>query len=238
MTDTLNGLKDPDVKAAAEELVVKDGNGDPSPLRDGYRRYHSLAPFELRVVRDRLLELAEQAGDLKKLNESERDASSEEIMEAGGVTTVVHQTVAHHTLKAYAAACEHLLDWSEYDWNWPYILEDAEKIRGHAERMEAALKAVPEGAKCTAVFARAVWYSTYDPERHEEVWRDYKVSKMIRSETQAKLETIPEARDDLESVEHRKARRPYEKAGWSGALDGGREELEALTDAILWTRKD
>jgi hypothetical protein len=236
MTDTLNGLKDPDVKAAAEELVVKDGNGDSSPLRDGYRRYHTLTPFELRVVRDRLLELAEQAGGMKKINESERDVW-EEVKEAGGVTTVVHQTVAHHTFKAYAAACEHLLDWSEYDWNWPYILEDAEKIRGHAERMEAALRAIPEEVKCTAVFLRAARYTTYSPERHEEAWREYKVSKMV-SETRAKLETVPDALDDPESVEHRKARRPYEKAGWGGAREGGREELEALTDAILRTRKD
>ncbi len=225
MTDTLNGLKDPGVKAAVQELVMKDGHGDSSSLRDGYRRYHSLAPFELRVVRDRLLELYNQANPPDEADKVDP-------------TEWIHRTAAHHTFKAYAAACEHLLDWSEYDWNWPYILEDAEKIREHAERMETALKAVPEGAECTAVFARAVWYSTYDPERHEEIWRDYKVSKMIRSETRAKLETIPEARDDLGSVEHRKARKPYEKAGWSGALDGGREELEALTDAILWTRKD
>ncbi|WP_118841634.1 hypothetical protein [Salinibacter ruber] len=234
MTDTLNGLKDPDVKAAAEELVVKDGNGDSSPLRDGYRRYHTLTPFELRAVRGRLMQLAERAGGLDKLNESE--APLEKAKEEG-VTTWVHRSAAHHTFKAYAAACTHLLDWSEYDWNWPYILEDAEKIRGHAERMETALNAIPEEAGCTAVFRRAARYATYSPERHEEAWREYKVSKMV-SETRAKFETVPEAWDDPESVEHRKARRPYEKAGWSGAREGGREELEALTDAILWTRKD
>ncbi|WP_251951937.1 hypothetical protein [Salinibacter ruber] len=224
MTDTLNGLKDPDVKAAAEELVVKDGHGDSSPLRDGYRRYHSLAPFELQVVRDRLMELCNRANPP---NEADKIDPREWI----------HRTAAHHTFKAYASACEHLLDWSEYDWNWPYILEDAEEIRGHAERMETALNAIPEEAGCTAVFRRAARYATYSPERHEEAWREYKVSKMV-SETRAKFETVPEAWDDPESVEHRKARRPYEKAGWSGAREGGREELEALTDAILWTRKD
>jgi hypothetical protein len=232
MPEALTGLNDPEVKEAAEELVLKDGDGDSSSLRDGYRKYHTLTPFELRAVRERLLQLADRAGGMKKINEGEQEASVEEL----GVTTVLHQTVAHHTFKAYAAACKHLLDWSEYDWNWSYILEDAEEIRGHAERVETALEATSEGSGCTAVFCRAVWYTTYDAERHEEIWQEYEVDELV-SEMRAKMETLPDARDDLESVEHRKARRPYEKAGWSGARKGGREELEALTDAILWTRK-
>ena len=228
-----SALTDPDVKAAAEELVVKDGSGDPSSLRDGYRRYHPLASFELRVVRDRLLELAERAGGLKELNES--DDSREKIREEG-VGTWVRRTAAHHTFKAYAAACKHLLDWAEYDWDWPYILEGAEEsLRNHAERVESAMNALPEDASCTAVFRRAQRYTTYDPERHEEAWRDYKVSKMV-SKKRAKFATIPDAWDDPEEVEHRPVRRAYDKAGWSGAREGGREEMEALTDAILWTR--
>lgn len=211
---------DEEIEKALDALVGEEKGSDSSPLRDGYSRYHNLASFELRAVRDCLRALSERA-----------DSDYQ-----GEVRETVRSLQASHVFNHYAAACDHLLDWVEYDWNWHYILEDSETIRSHAERVENALDALPE-ARCKRVFVRAMRYTTYDREIHEEAAREYKVSNFT-TKIRAKLKTIPEAWDDPEEVEHRTVRRVYKKAGWSGAREGGREELSALTDAILWARKD
>lgn len=234
MPGKLTGLTDPEVKEAAEELVVKNGNGDLSPLVDGYRRYHTLSPFELRAVRDHLQKLISRTVGWDEIDEEDRQKVKEE-----GVTRLLHQTAAHHTFKAYAGACSHLLSWSEYDWNWEYIVESSENLRDHAGRVESAMESLPEGASCTDIFRRAMWYTTYDPERHQEAILEYQKDRMGRaSDLEARIETMEEARDDIDEVEYRAARNTYRDAGWSGARKGGREELEELTNAILWTTKE
>ena len=210
-----------DVEAALQHLEGATDGADVAPFIDGFHRYYGLAPFELRAVRNRLQTLPECADPDQQEN----------------ISRATWALMASHVLDHYAAACNNLLEWAEYDWDWEYILEDAEEIRSHAERAEKALDDLPE-ANCTDVFRRAMWYTTYDAERHRQAILKFKRDRMGAKDWKARIETIDKARDDPEEVEYRAARRIYRDAGWSGAREGGRAELEALTDAILWTRRE
>lgn len=193
------------------------------PLRDGYRRYHRLNRTELDMLR----------GQLERLEQEAQEAAGGERPETADNLAALS---AVFRIRSYASTADHLRELSGYDWNWDYIFYNAAKMRGRARLVEGALNDLPEGS-CRDVFRRAVRRGTYDPQAHQEAIRQFQVEQMDRSKMRARQATIKQAWDDPEDVEPAKIGARYRDAGWSGARKGGREELEALTDAILWATR-
>jgi len=206
------------------------------------RRYVHLRPSELRALRRQWQHVARQARNIGDFNED------------------VSMRNRGHEAETLADACEKVLEWKPYGWDWDYILNRSESIVRHAVAVDFVLRRKGTGNTTpTEIFRQAAVVESYDPdtEKHEETV-EHEVQavcrKRMRRETkdlspdrdispEAKvplrayfmLTTREEVYSDASSVSHTKIRNPYVKADWGpgSGREGTVEELELLTEAIL-----
>jgi len=209
-------------------------------LSAALRRYVHLRPSELRALRRQWQHVARQARNIGDFNEdvSMRNRGQE--------------------AETLADACEKVLEWKPYGWDWDYILNRSESIVKHAAAVDSVLRGqAVEDTTPTEVFRKAAVVETYDPKRHREAvedeiqavcdkrWlpetkdlspdRDVSPQDRVPVRAYFQLTTREEAFSDASSVKHTKIRNPYEKAGWGQGSNrkGTIEELDLLTGAIL-----
>jgi hypothetical protein len=133
-----------------------------------------------------------------------------------------------------AQMCDKILAWhpEAAGWNWDKILGNA-TLRGHAKAVQGALNNYPNQDPTNILRTAAAYYG-YDPEQHEEAIEEYRREKTEKesfpdvSDWEAWTETIWDGYD--EDANRQAVGKQYRDAGWTG----GRDELEKLTEAILW----
>jgi len=204
------------------------GYGEDDPAHEVVGCYARLTPFELRVLRDRLLALAEEAGE----------KYPDDPLTASAPFEGFDAQIAERQCRRLANMCDRILSWHPYasEWHWDHIVESA-TLRGHAKAVQAALVNYPDEQVPTKILRTASAYYGYDPAEHQQAMTEWKQQKMEEesfpdvSDVEAWTKTIWDGYD--EGARPYRVRKQYEKGGWTGA-DGGREELQKLTEAILW----
>lgn len=198
------------------------------PAHEVVGRYARLSPFELRALRNRLRSLAEQA----------EGKQPEDVLQADDPFEGFEARIAEKHCRRLAGMCERILSWhpEAAGWSWDHIVGNT-TLRAHAIAVQGALDNYPDEKEVTTILRTASAYWGYDSDEHADAMQQYRQEKEEKqsfpevSDFEAWTETIRDGYD--EGARPYRVRKQYDGAGWSGA-DGGREELEKLTEAILW----
>lgn len=204
------------------------GYNEDDPSHEVVERYARLSPFELRALRDRLRSMAEKADE----------EQPENPLQANDPFEGFEGHVAARHCRRLARMCERILNWhpEAAEWHWNQIVANA-TLRGHAKAVQGALQNYPDEDTPTKILRTASKYYGYDPEAHTEAIEQYRKDKWEEesfphvSDWRAWTKTLWDGYD--EEATHQRIGTRYREVGWGGA-SGGRDELEKLTEAILW----